>query len=65
MADRQMSTREHCVELDLADPLAAKRDAFALPFGVIYLDGNSLGPLPRCVAPRLARTVSAATIWKR
>ena len=58
MADRQMSSREHCVELDLADPLAGKRGEFALPFGVIYLDGNSLGPLPRSVAPRLARTVS-------
>ena len=43
--------------LDSADALAACRDRFALPEGVIYLDGNSLGALPRSVAPRLKRAV--------
>ena len=32
---------------DDADPLAALRDAFDLPADVLYLDGNSLGALPR------------------
>lgn len=36
----------------------ATRRAFDLPEGVIYLDGNSLGPLPRGVKDRLARTVT-------
>ncbi|MEH6521345.1 kynureninase [Sulfitobacter sp.] len=30
-----------------------KKDAFILPEGVIYLDGNSLGPMPKAVAARV------------
>lgn len=49
--------RAHCEALDRRDPLATERDAFVLPAGVIYLDGNSLGALPRSVAGHLARVV--------
>ncbi|MBO6562673.1 MAG: kynureninase [Nisaea sp.] len=43
---------------DATDPLARFREFFELPEGVIYLDGNSLGPLPRIVRERVAKCVS-------
>ncbi len=43
--------------LDSADPLRSFRERFSLPDGVIYLDGNSLGCLPKATAPRLADMV--------
>ena len=52
-----MMHRTQAEALDRADPLADFRDRFALPPGVIYLDGNSLGPLPRATPARLAEVV--------
>lgn len=52
-------TRNDALALDAADPLAALREQFALPPGVIYLDGNSLGVLPRTTAARVQQVVSA------
>jgi kynureninase len=39
--------------LDAADALASSRQEFALPEGIVYLDGNSLGALPRLTRERL------------
>ena len=49
--------------LDNADPLRPFRDRFALPEGVIYLDGNSLGALPKATPARLRDVIEAE--WGR
>lgn len=46
------------ITLDAADPIAVYRERFALPPGVIYLDGNSLGPLPAATPGILADAVA-------
>jgi kynureninase len=54
-----MTTRQDCLALDANDPLRALRDEFDLPEGVIYLDGNSLGALPRTTASRVQDVVQS------
>ncbi len=54
-------TRADCQHLDSQDGLRGLRERFALPSGVIYLDGNSLGAMPHAVAQRLQQT--AASEW--
>ena len=53
-------TREQAAALDAADPLRAFRERFVLEEAGddrIYLDGNSLGRLPRAAAARIAERV--------
>jgi kynureninase len=52
-----MSSLAEARALDAADPIAGYRKQFALPPGVIYLDGNSLGALPLGTAARLGEVV--------
>jgi kynureninase len=55
--------RQACAEQDRTDPLAHTRGRFTLPDGMLYLDGNSLGALPKAVAPRVADVI--AREWGR
>ena len=52
-----MITGETFSALDTEDPLAGFRDQFDLPEGIVYLDGNSLGPLPRRTLARMIDTM--------
>ncbi len=52
-----MLSRADLAALDEEDELARFREKFVLPDGVIYLDGNSLGPLPRALPARIAQVV--------
>jgi kynureninase len=51
-------TLDDCRARDAQDPLAALRGQFILPEGVIYLDGNSLGVLPKAAPARVAQAVT-------
>jgi kynureninase len=53
-----MTTLTDCRALDAGDSLRPLRDQFVLPEGVIYLDGNSLGVLPKSAAARIAHVIT-------
>lgn len=53
-----MTTREDCLALDEHDELASLREEFTLDDGLIYLDGNSLGPVSRAVGRRVNDVVN-------
>ena len=50
-------SRAACEQADAADPLRSWRDRFHLLKGLIYLDGNSLGPMPRTATKYLEQTI--------
>lgn len=64
-------TPDDVAALDRKDPLRARRKLFELPPGVIYLDGNSLGPLVKSVRKRAREVIeqewagSLITAWNR
>jgi kynureninase len=57
------ASRPACVALDASDPLRSLRDRFIVPDGVLYLDGNSLGPMPRAAGAAFRRTIEEE--WAR
>lgn len=52
------TARERARALDDADPIGFARDRFVVPQGLIYLDGNSLGAMPRAVPDVVQDVVS-------
>jgi kynureninase len=54
MSNDFQTSKENALQLDQRDPLASYRDRFVISDpGPIYLDGNSLGRLPKSVIERL------------
>ena len=51
-------TQQDFLDLDKQDPLARLRDEFEIPTGLIYLNGNSLGVLPKAAKARMADVIS-------
>ena len=50
--------RQDCLARDADDALAPLRDQFALPAGLIYLDGNSLGARPHSALARAQAVIA-------
>ena len=52
-----LESRTACEKEDVADPLSKLRNAFHLPNNLIYLDGNSLGPMPKKALEHLEQAI--------
>lgn len=50
--------RSAIAAMDASDPMRGLRDAFVLPEGEVYLDGNSLGPASHAAQAELARAAT-------
>jgi kynureninase len=53
-----MKTLDEALALDAADPLAPLRKQFSIPDGLIYLDGNSLGVMPKAAPARVQQVIT-------
>ena len=53
-----MTTLQDCQQRDATDPLHPLRELFSIPDGVIYLDGNSLGAMPKAALARATEVVT-------
>ena len=51
-------TLQDCLARDAVDVLAPLRDQFVIPADTLYLDGNSLGAMPKATASRVAQVIS-------
>ena len=51
-------TLDDCRAMDARDPLAPLREQFELPPGVVYLDGNSLGAMPKAALARAQEVIT-------
>lgn len=58
MASTQYTSRSHCQAADADDSLAKFKQDFLLPEGVIYLDGNSLGPRPKTALETATKVIT-------
>ena len=56
----KLTTRQQCLDFDDTHPLRSLRDQFYLPDGLIYLDGNSLGVLPKATPDALDQAIHQA-----
>lgn len=56
----KLTTRQDCLDFDAKHPLRSLRDQFHLPDGLIYLDGNSLGVLPKATPDALHQAIHQA-----